>query len=460
MTKTLAAALVVMLGVVALAQSTIVEVSLYRGSPKVGTYASWADCDSAAVALKARYPKSDVRCENEVHRAVIVVAPVPPPPPPTTAYGPQASITCPALRVDVLPGQSIQAAVTAAPSGTAVCLKAGVHPVSAAITPKTGTVLVGEYGAVLDGTGWVSSDSTQGAIRAHNQDIDDVTIQNVVIRNMPQKGIHAFYQFADRWTIDHVEIYQAKDGVSLPNHSRLTNSFIHHNVGDPTSADAGLRGGGYIGYLATDVLVEGNEIAYNGTEQKFLDSTAVVFRNNYLHHNQGDGIWYDGQNSGALVENNRSESNGRHGIDYEAGLGAIIRNNTVRNNGENGFFISTAQNVDLSGNVVEFNAAGGIVYFVACSAMASQPIDLANNTAHDNTVSIAGGTNNFAAGLSYDGGCTAEQITLYHGLSKNNRFVANRYTVPNVAWGWWLWDGMKTWAQWQALGQDVTGGVL
>ena len=37
----------------------------------------------------------------------------------------------------------------------------------------------------------------------------------------------------------------------------------------------------------------------------------MTFRNNFVHHNVGDGIWYDGDNTGALVEGNRVEDNGR-----------------------------------------------------------------------------------------------------------------------------------------------------
>ena len=42
---------------------------------------------------------------------------------------------------------------------------------------------------------------------------------------------------------------------------------------------------------------EGNEIAYNGLEQKVMESVNVTFRNNFVHHNVGDGIWYDSDNT-------------------------------------------------------------------------------------------------------------------------------------------------------------------
>ena len=95
---------------------------------------------------------------------------------------------------------------------TTFCLRAGTHSLRSSITPKTGNTFVGEYGAILDGTGWTTSDDTQAAFRAHNQDIDYVTIRNLVIRNMPQRGIHAYYWMADHWTIEYNEIASNKIG--------------------------------------------------------------------------------------------------------------------------------------------------------------------------------------------------------------------------------------------------------
>ena len=48
--------------------------------------------------------------------------------------------------------------------------------------------LSANHGAILDGSGWSTADDTQAAFRAHNEDIDYVTIRNLVIRNMPQRA--------------------------------------------------------------------------------------------------------------------------------------------------------------------------------------------------------------------------------------------------------------------------------
>ena len=376
----------------------------------------------------------------------------------SSSYGPQATITCPAGAVDIVPGQFIQGIVDLYPGTTTFCLRAGVHYLTSSITPKTGNTFVGEYGAILDGANWTTSDSTQGAFRAHNQDIDFVTIRNLVIRNMSQKGIHAFYWMADHWTIESNEIAANKTGIVFPSNSVVRNNYIHHNYGNPLSADASLRGGGFGGYYATHTIFDSNEISYNGKEQKVMESQNVTFRNNFVHHNQADGIWYDGGNPGALIEGNRVEDNARNGIFYEASDGSVIRNNTIRRSGDTGVFISTSQNSEIYGNTLENNFRA-ITYFVDCGAMVGRTIDLQNNWAHDNIIRVGTQSGAFATGMSYTADCTPTQVTTYHSGAKNLRFSHNTYYVPDVGGWFWLWNGIKQWFPWLSFGHDLDGVV-
>ena len=196
-----------------------------------------------------------------------------------------------------------------------------------------------------------------------------MTIRNLVIRNMPQKGIHAFYWMSpDCWTIEYNEIAFNHSGILFPNHSIIRNNYIHHNVGsNPSSSNPAERGGATAGTTPVTRHSTRNEIAYNGWEQKVMDSVNVTFRNNFVHHNLGDGIWYDGGNPNALVEGNRVEDNGRNGIFYEASNGLVVRNNTLRRSGDTGVFISTSQNAEIYNNTLENNFRS-ITYFVNCGA--------------------------------------------------------------------------------------------
>ena len=373
--------------------------------------------------------------------------PPPPPPPPSSGYGPLSTITCPSGAVDIWPGTSIQTTVNAYPGNTTFCIRAGTHAIRSSITPKTGNTFVGEYGAVLDGTGWSTGDGTDAAFRAHNQDIDYVTIRNLVIRNMPQRGIHAFYWMSDHWTIEYNEITTTQWGLVFAGDFLIRNNKIHHNAG-----------GGYLGTYAHNTRLENNEIAYNGREQKVGESANVTFLNNFVHHNVGDGIWYDSNNTGALIDGNRVEDNGYAGIFFEIGSGVTIRNNTVRRSGGAGVFISTSKNAQIHSNTLDTNFRG-ILYFVNCAAIGGGTVgfDLANNAAYDNTFIVGTQSDAFAAGFSYTG-CTATQAAAYQNGSKNLTFLRNVYDVPAPTTGrYWLWNGLHYWNEWQSLGKDVDG---
>ena len=365
-----------------------------------------------------------------------------------SGLGPQPTITCPAGSVNIFPGTSLQAVVDINPGNTTFCLKAGVHTVSSHMTPKTGDTFVGEFGAIIDGTGWTTTDDTLAAFRAHNQDIDFVTIRNLTIRNL-RRAIHALGA-ADHWTIENNDIGPNYSAIVFAADSSVRNNYIHDNSYS-----------GYMGVSANNSVIENNEFARNGWEQKIALSANVVFRNNFFHHNAGAGIWYDSDNTSGLVENNRVEDNGWIGVFYEISGGGIIRNNTIRRNGEAGVFLGTSKNTEIHHNILDSNFRG-ITYFLNCEAVGGGSIsyDLADNSSHDNTIIVGTQSGAFASVFSVYGACTAAQIVPYVSGSKNLTFTHNAYDVPLPTTGqYWFWNALKFWNEWQALGKDTTGSV-
>jgi parallel beta-helix repeat protein len=360
--------------------------------------------------------------------------------------GPRPDISCPAESVKIAPGTSIQVVVDTYPGHTTFCLGAGIHPITNAITPKTGDTFVGQYGAILDGSGWTTNDATQAAFRAHNENIDDVTIRNLVIRRMPVKGIHASVPESDNWTIEYNAVTANGTGVAAPRNSTVRHNSIDHN-----------RTGGYSAFRAENTTFEANDISYNGGEQKIVATTNVVFRNNVVHDNEADGIWYDTDNAEAIVEGNVVEDNGRDGISYEISARGLIRNNIVRRSGSSGIFISTSKDVEIADNVLE-NNQGGIQYFLNCEAVGggSHNWDLANNVAHDNRLKIEVGV--MANVLRNEPNCTPSALAPYLNGLKGLVFRNNHYAVRSPALKYWFWGSCcsKTWSEWQALGQDVS----
>ena len=74
-----------------------------------------------------------------------------------------------------------------------------------------------------------------------------MTIRNLVIRNMPHQGIHAYHWMSDHWTIEYNEIAYNKWGLEFAPDFTIRNNYIHHNVGNPSSSIPAERGGGYVG---------------------------------------------------------------------------------------------------------------------------------------------------------------------------------------------------------------------
>ncbi len=369
-------------------------------------------------------------------------------------YGPQSWMTQPVGSVSVAPGAStIQSAVAANPAGTSFWLTAGTYSLTSAVTPKTGNTFVGQYGAILDGTGWTTTDTSQGAFRAQNEDIDNITIRNLQICNMPQKGIGVLYNLTSGWIIEYCELHHNKYGVAPTSDSIVRYCSVHHNVGDINSPTPEENGGGYLNYNITNTLYDTNEIAFNGPEMKTISSGTVTFRNNYVHDNVGSGIWYDGPNAGSVVENNVVDDHATQGIVLEVSNDIIIRNNVVRR-AVTGISLSLAQRVEIYGNTLDDNYRG-ITYFADGSRAINEGWDLADLNSHNNFIRVSTQSGAYGSMLFLIN-ATAGQITAWTDGSKNLVWQSNAYTVPTPGAAWYYWNGVtKTFAQWQGLGNDT-----
>lgn len=394
---------------------------------------------------------------SEVRLTVLVRGPIPIP---TAIYGPQPDITCPLGAILIPTGSttaSRQTLINGNPTGTSFCIQSGLHTASGPNTPKSGNIFTGQYGAIIDGTGWVSSDNTDAFFKAHLQDIDSVTIKNLTLRNFPQRAIHTWHDFSDGWIIDYNEISTGQCGVSIPNSSFVRHNYIHHCNG-PSSGGT-IPNGAYIVSLAHDILFEDNHFSFCGDIQKVIDQTNnVTFRRNYIHNCLGAGVWYDGENTGMLIEDNVIDDCAL-GVIIEISAGVTIRRNTVRRTSDSGIFISTSRDADIYQNIVE-NCFRSINLFANCPAIGGAfDHDLRNNSIHENTITVPNTVGVLVDAISAsDASCDA---TYTGGMGKNNTWLNNQYYVPSAIIGnsiWYIATG-KTWAQWQAFGEDA-GSIL
>ena len=341
------------------------------------------------------------------------------------------------------PGDNIQAAVTANPTGTTFTLNPGTYPLTSAITPKSGQSFIGPTTrlAILDGTGWpFTGDLNQGAFRGHNQAITNVTLRNLTIQHMPMRAVHAFSGTAN-WLVDGCDLLYNRNAVRVAAASTVRQCRILYNTGDDTNPNPNLQGGGYGCYQATGCLFDDNEIAFNGPEQKFFESTNNTFTNNWFHDSD-HGIWFDGCD-GCTASGNTIEDC-RIGIEYEISRTASLHHNLIRRCSHSGIFISCAYGAVTNDNVIE-DCFRAIQYFLDCARAGTVTglgfaHDLKDNSTNTNTIRVPATANATATSLVLlTGTCNAAAIALYTSATKNLRFQGNRYRVPVAGGSYWVW---------------------
>ncbi len=250
-----------------------------------------------------------------------------------------------------------------------------------------------------------------------------------------------------------IGIRQRAGGKALRNN-------VHHN------GQYGITGSG------SGVVAEGNEIAYNNAARfyaaadenwdsggtKWVKTSGIIVRNNYSHHNWGDGLWLDIDNINATIENNRVERNERAGIFYEISYAATIRNNTLMGNGflmsngqpskswgAAGIFVNASPDVAIYGNTLTGNRRGIFLQQGNRGLGAYGPRITRNADVHNNTVTMC-------TGMTGASGNTA-----IYDPARNNRFHSNDYVAP-LSGKFWYWDSnYRTWNEWRNYGNDTQG---
>ena len=196
---------------------------------------------------------------------------------------------------------------------------------------------------------------------------DNVTISGLTIEKYANPSQHGVIHCEGRsnWVVTNNDIRSNHGpGMRVGSRAQVRDNLVRNN------GQIGIVG------LGSGILIQNNEIAYNnlahyvgsweGAGTKFVSTNDLVLRSNFVHHNQGAGLWTDIDNVNTLVENNTVEDNVRFGILHEISYSAVIRNNTVRRNGWGykdwmegaGISIGNSANVEVYGNLVEGNGDG------------------------------------------------------------------------------------------------------
>jgi parallel beta-helix repeat protein len=355
-----------------------------------------------------------------------------------TTTGPTTTTTTTALNADYVrlkPGDNVARIVGSHPAGTTFVFSAGEYK-GVKLYPKDRQVFIGENGAVLLGDGQNVAFSGDGK---------DVVIDNLVIDGYSPAVQGGMIQVgsATGWTIRNSEFRNsATGGLNVKSGFKVINNYIHHN------RQIGIKAHG------SNILIEGNEIAYNNYRKefdvaweaggsKFVKTTNLIVRGNYVHNNTGAGLWTDIDNDKTLYENNVVVNNTGPGIFHEISYSAVIRNNRIENNGHGfyrgGILIANAQNVEVYGNTLKGND-GGIIMIHDNRGSGNQ------GTYHTRNITV---TDNYSA-------YTTKHTGLHKNASgdtSNIKFDRNTYKVSGNAY---MWEKTAMNASgWRGIGQDL-----
>jgi parallel beta-helix repeat protein len=271
---------------------------------------------------------------------------------------------------------------------------------------------------------------------------------------------HSSRALSTHWIIDNCEIrLNHGAGIRTGNKMQILKNRIHDN------GQIGIVGEG------DDILVDGNELAYNnyaGFSQgweaggsKWVKTHNLVVRGNYSHHNKGPGLWTDIYNIHTLYENNTVIENEGVGIFHEISYDAVIRKNTVKGNGKAfdpwlygaQILISSSRNAEVYNNTVEVAAtAGNGIAIIQQDRGTGRygPCITIGNYIHHNVVTYLGNHGQSGAAADYN------PDVMFNG---NNRFDFNTYHAPHLDRSRWVWGGNKDWVGFRAAGQEAHGAA-
>jgi hypothetical protein len=287
----------------------------------------------------------------------------------------------------------------------------------------------------------------------------NVQINNLIVEKFctpAQQGAIGGDASGTGWVVNKVESrWNHGRGISLGSGSQILNSFIHHN---------GQLG---IGLKGENSKAIKNEISWNNYAgfslpweaggSKFWATTNLLVQSNYVHDNNGPGLWTDFNNVGTVYDSNTVTNNLGEGITHEISFNATIRNNIVKGNGKSAtvwlwhaqISIQNSSNVEVYGNTVEVPVGGGngiVIINQKRGAGTLGPWVAANNYVHGNTITHLGP--NGASGFVDD---THGNNTL------GNRFDFDHYIVPNTTRNFWQWSNGENWLGFKAAGEEQHG---
>lgn len=296
----------------------------------------------------------------------------------------------------------------------------------------------------------------------------DIQIRGLTIEkyaNPSQTGaIHAAdfqNRLASGWIVEDCEVrLNHGTGILVGDAMKVRKNRVLRN------GQLGIGGGG------VGSLIEDNEIAFNNYADfdpfweaggtKFFLTRNLIVRGNFVHRNDGTGLWTDIDNVGVLFEKNVVTDNGLRGIQHEISFDAVIRDNVVERNGLDfddwlwgaQILVQNSSGVDVYDNEVVVSAAGGDgIALIQQDRGGSEvgPYITVNNRVYNNQITYLGAVGQSGAVADFD------QDGM---LAGGNTFNFNVHRVANPNRRHWAWGGFLNWNGFKASGQEGDGALV
>jgi parallel beta-helix repeat protein len=270
----------------------------------------------------------------------------------------------------------------------------------------------------------------------------DVTIEGLTIEKYATPAQHGAVTPGHGWRIHGNEIrWVHGTAIRAGTDLIVSDNYLHHN------GQFAIAGGG------NGSIYERNEIAFNHLGDfsflwaaggvKFVHSSGLLVRDNYVHDNLGPGLWIDGYNENITFENNRIFNNLDSGIKVEISGSTVIRGNVVVGNGFGnpnrwrgaGILIRESGPVEVVGNEVRENNESLILHHDA-----NRNNDTGNHLhsihVHDNVIALDGLVGYFGD-IRFDAFATADirfENNLYRGSSDARMFLDHGRAIDFERW--------------------------
>ena len=348
--------------------------------------------------------------------------------------------------------------INANPAGTTFCLAAGTY-IGQVVVPKSGNQFIGTAGKQqthLDGHGVAASF------------LDSLTAKDVRVNGLDIYGYEParYGAIDDRhdtdagssgWIVEQSDIHDIRGGglaINIGSGSTIRYNRIFHN------GRHALVGGGISSRVIANEIYDNNIDNFDcgvSCVTKFVLSQHLLVQGNYVHDNNGPGLWDDIGNDDITYDSNLIVNNAQEGIFHEIGYRAIIKNNSLVNNGWGRFewvyggqiMLSSSQGSEVYGNWVQVGPKTTNAITVADQTRNPGGFD---NSVHDNTITDP--LRIGQSGAAYDGHDSARDKRIY----LSNHFDSNYYHLGSCSDQHWTWNNASlNFSNFKVAGQEANG---